>query len=326
MCVFMPVILLTKPPAVLGSVHLVVSGSNHKSMSVFGKACLNVSRSTDKGNWSFCKYILSLPLGLSTEIFQDVEVWRRLSLCLIAKIPAVLWNVSSDVSRCSLVTPIYEICDQMTVHLLTNTPAELSGSWRGGICSGNVLIFNLRPLHIPDVLVRRGLKSPLLHFGSSSEHFCLQLWPSPRHVFRGVSLFLRKTKSYLYDIWFSESGKYQGFGLLGVTLCSVVHWYQCFGVNCCLHMTTNVRQHNPENSSHFIIQRLFFLGKWSTCLCKLIVVYVFLDAATLTEVFPCFFLGCKANARVILAKTGHRPHSSKIVVLLYVLFVLYCSM
>jgi hypothetical protein len=24
----------------------------------------------------------------------------------------------------------------------------------------------------------------------------------------------------------------------------------------------------------------------------------FLDAATLTEVFPCFFLSCKANARV----------------------------
>ena len=49
------------------------------------------------------------------------------------------------------------------------------------------------------------------------------------------------------------------------------------------------------------------------------------DAATLTEAFPCFFLGCKANARVILAKTGHGPHSSKIVVL-YVLFVFYCSM
>ena len=58
------------------------------------------------------------------------------------------------------------------------------------------------------------------------------------------------------------------------------------------------------------------------CLCILIVVYVFLDAATLTEVFPCFFLGCKANARVILAKTGHGPHSSKIVVLFYVL--LFC--
>jgi hypothetical protein len=158
--------------------------------------------------------ILSLPIGLSTEIYQDVEVWGRLSLCLIAKIPAGLWNVSSGVSRCSLVAPIQEICDQMTVRLLTSIPADWSLSWAGGICSGNVLIFILRPLHVPDVLVRRGLKSPLLHFGSSSEHFCLQLWPSPRNVFRGVSLFLRKTKSYLYDIWFSESGKYQGFGIL----------------------------------------------------------------------------------------------------------------
>ena len=62
---------------------------------------------------------------------------------------------------------------------------------------------------------------------------------------------------------------------------------------------------------------------YSYCsLCILIVVHVFLDAATLTEVFPCFLLGCKANARVILAKTGHGPHSSKIVVLLYVL--LFC--
>jgi len=43
------------------------------------------------------------------------------------------------------------------------------------------------------------------------------------------------------------------------------------------------------------------------------------------EGFQCFFLGRKANARVILAKTGHGPHSSKIVVLWYVLFVLYCS-
>jgi len=31
---------------------------------------------------------------------------------------------------------------------------------------------------------------------------------------------------------------------------------------------------------------------------------------TLTEAFPCFFLSCKANARVKLAKTGHGPHSS----------------
>ena len=31
--------------------------------------------------------------------------------------------------------------------------------------------------------------------------------------------------------------------------------------------------------------------------CIVIFVYVFLDAATLTEGFPCFFLSCKANAR-----------------------------
>ena len=56
-----------------------------------------------------------------------------------------------------------------------------------------------------------------------------------------------------------------------------------------------------------------------SCLCF---VYVFLDAATLTEVFPGFFLSCKANARVNLAKTGARPALSQIVVLFYVLFVL----
>jgi len=51
-------------------------------------------------------------------------------------------------------------------------------------------------------------------------------------------------------------------------------------------------------------------------------------SATLDEVFPCFFLSCKANARVKLAKTGQGLHSSKISVLFYVLFVLcrsvYC--
>jgi len=44
---------------------------------------------------------------------------------------------------------------------------------------------------------------------------------------------------------------------------------------------------------------------------------------TLTEVFPCFFLSCKENARVKPAKTGHGPHSSYVVVLLYVFFVLF---
>jgi magnesium-transporting ATPase (P-type) len=56
------------------------------------------------------------------------------------------------------------------------------------------------------------------------------------------------------------------------------------------------------------------------CLCIPIVMYAVFYilfpscqlafSGTLTEVFPCFFLSCKANARVYLAKTGHGPHSS----------------
>jgi hypothetical protein len=51
------------------------------------------------------------------------------------------------------------------------------------------------------------------------------------------------------------------------------------------------------------------------------------------KVFPCFFLSCKANARVKLAKTGHGQHSSTLAVicvvqllfvLFYVLFVCKC--
>jgi hypothetical protein len=36
------------------------------------------------------------------------------------------------------------------------------------------------------------------------------------------------------------------------------------------------------------------------------------SSATLTEVFTCFFLSCKTNARVEHAKLGRGPHSSKI--------------
>ena len=53
-----------------------------------------------------------------------------------------------------------------------------------------------------------------------------------------------------------------------------------------------------------------------------IIVYVFLDVATLTEVFPCFFLSCKANARVNLVKTGHGPHSHKL--LCSSMYCLFC--
>ena len=47
-----------------------------------------------------------------------------------------------------------------------------------------------------------------------------------------------------------------------------------------------------------------------------------LSSATLTEVSPCFFLSCKANARVKPVMLGHGPHSSKIFVLFCVLCVL----
>ena len=50
---------------------------------------------------------------------------------------------------------------------------------------------------------------------------------------------------------------------------------------------------------------------------------------TLIEAFPCFFLSCKANARVIkLAKTRHGPHSSTLVVICVVrlLFVLFYAL
>jgi len=62
-------------------------------------------------------------------------------------------------------------------------------------------------------------------------------------------------------------------------------------------------------------------------------ILAFSSSSTLTEVFPCFFLSCKTNASVKLAKAGHGLHSSKLVVicvvlllfdLLYVLFVCKC--
>ena len=51
------------------------------------------------------------------------------------------------------------------------------------------------------------------------------------------------------------------------------------------------------------------------------------SSANLTEVFPWFFLSCKANTRVKPAKTGHGPHSSKIFVLcrsVYCVYVCVC--
>ena len=70
----------------------------------------------------------------------------------------------------------------------------------------------------------------------------------------------------------------------------------------------------------------FFLPDWVFLTLTevfLTLIEVFL---TLTKVFPCFFLSCKANARVKLTKTGHGLHSSKLVNICVVLllFVLFC--
>ena len=55
-------------------------------------------------------------------------------------------------------------------------------------------------------------------------------------------------------------------------------------------------------------------------------VIVCLCMATLTEVFPCFFLSCMADVRVKPAKTRHGPHSSKFLCCsMYCLFcVVHC--
>ena len=57
----------------------------------------------------------------------------------------------------------------------------------------------------------------------------------------------------------------------------------------------------------------------------IIIVYVFLDAATLTEGFPCFFLTCKANVG-ITRQDGARPalFQNCCVVLCIVCFVSFC--
>jgi hypothetical protein len=68
--------------------------------------------------------------------------------------------------------------------------------------------------------------------------------------------------------------------------------------------------------------------------CVLIMCILWVSSPTLPEVFPCFSLSCKANARVKLTKTGHGQHSSKFVicVVLFVilvvllLIVLFCIM
>jgi len=67
-------------------------------------------------------------------------------------------------------------------------------------------------------------------------------------------------------------------------------------------LTGRVNAEDPK------IERVLLIKSIRTC--ELVIFYCYVYVCTLTEVFPCFFLSCKANARVYLAKTGHGLHSS----------------
>jgi hypothetical protein len=77
-----------------------------------------------------------------------------------------------------------------------------------------------------------------------------------------------------------------------------------------------------------IIMYIYFMSMYSYCILMYLHRGSWHSSANLTEVYPCFFLSCEANARVKPAMTGHGPQSSKIFVLFHVLFVLcrsvYC--
>jgi hypothetical protein len=74
---------------------------------------------------------------------------------------------------------------------------------------------------------------------------------------------------------------------------------------------------------------LIVIFMYSYCLCTLFCIFCFHRAnrhspTTPTEVFPCFFLSCKANARAYLTKTGHGPHSSKLLNCVVLLVYIVC--
>jgi len=122
-------------------------------------------------------------------------------------------------------------------------------------------------------------------------------------------------------------------------------------VHCLIETARNLFQYRQINPfyvlSSYLLKILLFIiiifipsasrsSKWSlSFVFSYHIVYCTLTEVflTLTEVFPCFFLSCKANARVKFAKTGHGPHSSTLFVicvvlllfvLFYVLFVCKC--
>ena len=103
--------------------------------------------------------------------------------------------------------------------------------------------------------------------------------------------------------------------------------------SCCLYVFYKYYYHNPSYS----LGSIFFINVYMVLFLFNSVIYVFLllwlcilivclCMTTLTEVIPCFFLSCKANARVKPAKTGHGPHSSQInCVVLCIVCVYMCT-
>jgi len=107
------------------------------------------------------------------------------------------------------------------------------------------------------------------------------------------------------------------------TWCDVKDLYVLF-TQCLLCIVLLLQHYSvsavPVHLSSLFLQHSVFL---LLCLCILVVTYALFcifcfhranwhSSATLTEGFPCFFLSCKANARVQLALTGHGPHSSQL--------------
>jgi hypothetical protein len=75
-----------------------------------------------------------------------------------------------------------------------------------------------------------------------------------------------------------------------------------------------------------VINEILVVSMYSYCMFVYLYRAIWHSSATLTEGFPCFFVSCKANARVKPAKTGHGPHSFKkiCVGLCIVCFVSFC--
>ena len=100
------------------------------------------------------------------------------------------------------------------------------------------------------------------------------------------------TTLYIYSVLYTTLFIYS---VLSLSLVQEVAAYMYFAIIIFSHILWVPFFINIWLYSCLILQFMYFYWKR---LCIDTVVYVFLDAATLTEVFPCFFLSCKANARI----------------------------